>query len=263
MKGGGVCGSMAVALLVALAPKASAGQSGDDLAARVDAASGNRVAFHFAVESDVRVCENGFSRGDRRTFHGSWNGREPECVEGPVEVVLERDGGVIEEVEYGPVGSHGAVRDLGRVDPGEASAYLLTLHARGAGVDAAEDALAGAVIARDAEPGRGLLALGRDRQIDSDLRRSALFWASQEAAAGIHSALVGIAGDAAEDQDVRDAAVFGLSQRPESESVPALMDLALSAPHAETRRTALFWLSQTDDARVPDFFAQLILGDGG
>lgn len=263
MKGRALPGLLAVAVGLALTPAESAAQSGDDLAARVAEASGDRIAFRFAVEEEVRVCENGFSRGDNRIFHGSWHGGEPRCVEGPMEVVLERERGVIEEVDFGPVGSHGAVRDLGEVDPLEASAYLLTLHDRGASVDAAEDALAGAVIARGAEPGRGLIELGRDRGLDSDLRRSALFWASQEAAEGIHDTLAGIAGDEAEDQEVRDSAVFGLSQQPDEEAVPALMDLALSAPHAETRRTALFWLSQSDDERVPDFFAELILGDGG
>lgn len=257
-------GRFATAAMAAfLLPVAAAAQSGDDLAARIAATSGDRVIFHFEVEPDVRVCENGFSRGDDRSFHGSWNGGEPRCVAGPMEVLLERRDGVIDNLDYGPVGSHSNARDLGPVDPIEASAYLLTLQARGAGADAAEDGLAGAVVARGAEPGRGLIELGRDRSLDSDLRQAALFWASQEAAEGIDTTLAGIAADEAEDQDVRDAAVFGLSQRPAAEAVPALMDLALSAPHAQTRKTALFWLSQSDDRRVPDFFAQLILGDGG
>lgn len=257
----GRLGAAAVAAL--LLPAAAAAQSGDELGERIAAASGDRVTFHFDVEPDVRVCENGFSRGDQRRFHGSWNGGEPRCVEGPMEVLIERRAGVIHEVDYGPTGSHAGARDLGRVDPLEASAFLLTLHARGARSDAAEDGLAGAVVARGAEPGHGLIELGRNRSLDSDLRQAALFWASQEVAEGIDTTLAGIAADEAEDQDVRDAAVFGLSQRPDAEAVPALMDLALSAPHAQTRKTALFWLSQSDDGRVPDFFAQLILGSGG
>ena len=118
-------------------------------------------------------------------------------------------------------------------------------------------------MARGPAPTEGLLAIARDRSVHGEVREAALFWVSQVAADGIDSTLAGIAADAAEDQDVRDAAVFALAQRPEEESVPALMELVRSAPHAETRRVALFWLAQADDERVPDFFAELIHGRGG
>lgn len=263
MPGRRASGGVGIALL--LMAGGLSGQAGDGLAALVGEAEGSRVAFRFSVDPDVRVCENGFSRGgdDGRHVWGRWNGDRTPCVSGPLQVVLIREGRRIEDLDFGPVGSTSFDVDLGEVDSREASAFLLRLNERGASTDAAEEAMGAAVVARDAEPARRLLELGRDRGIDSELRRSALFWASQEAAEGIDSTLAGIASDAAEDQDVRDSAVFGLSQRPDDEAVPALMELARTAPHAQTRKSALFWLSQSDDDRVPDFFAELILGGRG
>lgn len=254
-------GSGAALLLV---PAAAWAQAGDGLARRIDDAQGERVAFRFAVDADVTVCENGFRRADdRETYWGRWDGDGPRCPGGPLEVVVTRDGRGVRDVDFGPVGYAVHDVDLGEVSPDAGAEWLLSLHERGADPDAAEEALAGAVVARGVEPAARLIDLARDRTLPSDLRRSALFWVSQEAARGLDATLVGIAADEAEDQDVRDAAVFGLSQRPDDESVPALMDLARTAPHVQTRRSALFWLSQSDDARVPDFFASLILGSGG
>lgn len=246
-----------------LAPALVAGQTADALARRVDAAEGARVAFRFAADPEVTVCEHGFRRAGDEYVGWSRGAEEPRCPGGPVEAVLLRRDGRIREVGFGPVGSAAHDVDLGEVESAAAAAYLLSLHRRSADADAAEEALVGAIVARDGQPAPGLLDIARDRSLPSDLRRGALFWVSQVAARGIDEKLVGIAGAEAEDQDVRDAAVFALSQRPPREAVPALMDLARSAPHVETRRSALFWLSQADDERIPDFFAALILGPGG
>lgn len=263
MKGARAWSALALGACLVL-PAVGAGQTADALSRRIDAADGARVAFHFAVDSEVTVCENGFRRGsDGGTWWGRWDDDEAVCPGGPLEIVLLRRDGGIREVDFGPVGSRPRDVDLGEVDPGVAADFLVSLHRRGADDDTAEDALVGAVVARDARPAPGLLALARDRAVSNDLRRGALFWVSQVAARGIDESLVGIAGAQAEDQDVRDAAVFALSQRPPAEAVPSLMELARSAPHVETRRSALFWLSQADDERIPDFFAELILRPGG
>ena len=246
-------------------PPGGAAQTGDALQQRIAETGRDRVAFRFAVDDDVAVCENGFRRGDDAdgTHWGRNVNSSRACPGGPLEVVVLRSGAVMREIDMGLVGDHPHDVDLGEVDPSEASAWLLSLHARGAPDDVAEEAMVGVVVARGVEPAAGLLELARDRQIPGDVRRSALFWVSNEAARGIDSTLVGIAGDEAEDQEVRDAAIFALSRRPSGQSIPALMELARSAPHAQTRRSALFWLSQSDDDRVTEFFAELILGDRG
>ncbi len=264
-------GAWTLATVVAVAaPQALIGQSAtpsggqDQLGATIAAASDARVAFHFDVDADVTVCEHGFYRteGDGRQVWGRWDA-SAACPGGPLEVVVHRQGARVDALEFGPVGFADADRDLGRVDAAEAAHWLVSVHDAGADADVAGEAIGAAVVALGDPPVEPILALARDRRRPSELRRSALFWSAQLAAAGIDHTLAGIAADEAEDQEVRDAAIFALSRRPEGEYVPVLMDLARTAPHARTRKTALFWLSQADDARVPDFFAELILGSGG
>lgn len=246
-------------------PSAGVSQTGDALERRIVESGGERVAFRFAVEDEVTVCESGFRRGevDDGSYGGSGTRSRRSCPGGPLEVVVLHGPGGVRGIDMGPAGDHPYDVDLGLVDAREASAWLLTLHARGASDEVAEEGLVGAVVARGAEPAGRLLELAKHRGVPVVLRRSALFWVSDEAARDIDPTLVGIAGDAAEDQEVRDAAIFALSRRPSDPSVSALMELARTAPHVQTRRSALFWLSQSDDERVPDFFAELIRGNGG
>jgi HEAT repeat protein len=131
--------------------------------------------------------------------------------------------------------------------------------ARTGGERVAGDALMITTLVDGVDPAPRLLDLARDRALEADVRRSALFWVAQVASDRVGEHLAGIASAEAEDQEVRNAAVFALSQRPGAESVPALMELAQEAPHVRTRRQALFWLAQSEDPRVADFFADLIL----
>jgi HEAT repeat protein len=107
------------------------------------------------------------------------------------------------------------------------------------------------------------MGLARDRSLDEDVRTSALFWVGQEAADAVTEGLAEVALDEDEDQDVRDAAVFALSQRPADEAVPILMEIARTAPHIQTRRSAMFWLAQSKDERVYAFFEEILLARGG
>jgi HEAT repeat protein len=109
---------------------------------------------------------------------------------------------------------------------------------------------------------RDVLALARDREAESSVRASALFWLGQEAADAATAGIASVAADEREDQEVRDAAVFALSQRPRDQGVPALIELARTAREAETRRSAMFWLAQSGDDRVLPFFEEILLGPG-
>jgi len=114
--------------------------------------------------------------------------------------------------------------------------------------------------ARDADVSEPVARAVRDRNLGSDVRRSAVFWAGQLAADNMAGALMDVIDDESEDQSLRDHAIFALSQRPDHESVPLLMELAQTAPHAQSRRTALFWLAQHVTEEVGEFFAEIILG---
>jgi hypothetical protein len=251
--------TMSAGLLAA--PSDAAAQ---DLAARIAEVTGP-VAFDVEVRDGVEVCENGLRRAGQRWMwrHGSRSGT---CGPGPLRILVDRrDDGQVRELDVGrPEDLDGAsVVQLGIAGPDEAEAYLLGLARTRADEDAAGTGMMVVGLMRGVDPAPELLDLARDQTVRRDNRRSALFWVSQIAAERIGPHLAGIAADEAEDQEVRDAAVFALSQRPDDEAVPVLMELARTAPHGETRRSALFWLAQADDPRVPDFFAELILRGGG
>jgi len=108
-----------------------------------------------------------------------------------------------------------------------------------------------------------LLAMAREPSVRKGVRTSAVFWVGQEAANAATEGLADVAFDEDEDQDVREAAVFALSQRPGDEGVPILMELARTAEQAGTRRSAMFWLAQSEDDRVLTFFEEILLGRGG
>jgi HEAT repeat protein len=87
---------------------------------------------------------------------------------------------------------------------------------------------------------------------------SAVFWVGQAAANAATAGLVEVVGDAAVNQDVREAAVFALSQRPHDEGVPALLATARTDKDAKIRRSAIFWLGQSDDPRALAYFEEVL-----
>jgi HEAT repeat protein len=58
---------------------------------------------------------------------------------------------------------------------------------------------------------------------------------------------------------VRKRAVFALSQRPKEESVPALLRIAKAHRDPEMRRSAIFWLGQSNDPRALAQFEELLV----
>jgi HEAT repeat protein len=187
-------------------------------------------------------------------------GGADRCREGSalVEVTLGAEG--VTDVRFlGPDErpSVGA-RDLGRVSAAESAEAFLQVARADAAVSA--DAIVAAVVADSVVIWPDLLDLARHRAHPDETRRSALFWLGQEAASAVTAALLETADDDEEGRQIREAAVFALSQRPAGESLPALRALAQEAEHADTRRSALFWLAQSDDPAVPDFFADILAG---
>jgi len=263
----GRAGAAVLATVVAAAggiPRSAAAQ---DLAGSVVAGGDGTVRLAVPTREGVEICDQGIRMGDHRMW---WRSRgryemESNCRYGPLEIELEvRDGFVraVETLRAADDRTPGA-RDLGEVDAGEAVRYLASL-ARGSASDrAARNAVMPMVLADVPDVWRELMALARERDVPSGARKNAIFWLGQEAASAATQGLADVAGDEDEEQDVRDAAVFALSQRPHEEGVPALMKLARSARHAKTRKSAMFWLAQSDDPRVLAFFEEILLGRGG
>lgn len=108
-------------------------------------------------------------------------------------------------------------------------------------IDGAEDAVAPAAFVDGEGIWRELLALATDQGLHFGVRKAALFWVGQQAADAVTDGVRAIAeGD------------------PQAESVPILMELAKTSDFGDVRRSALFWLAQSDDVRVPGFLAEIL-----
>jgi HEAT repeat protein len=155
--------------------------------------------------------------------------------------------------------------DLGSVSARDAVDFLLHAARTGGSGKGAEEAVFPATLADVQDIWRDLLGLARDRALHEDVRTAAVFWVGQEAADAATEGLAQMAMDRDEEQEVRDAAVFALSQRPDDEALPLLMEIARTAPGAETRRSAMFWLAESEDERALEFFEEILLrrGRGG
>lgn len=244
------------------------GASGQSLAQRVAGVYDGVALISYTTRAGVEFCRSGVHLREERPDSG-WDqgyGGGDACYTGPARVELDVRDGAVERLRILRPGLNPArvARDLGETAAGDAARYLLAL-ARTAPEEAGRAAIFAAELANadGASFWRGLLGLARGRSLAPAVRKAALFWLGQEAGNAVTVALRGVASDGSERQDVRDAAIFALSQRPGPEPVSILMDLARTAPQAATRRTAMFWLSQSDDPRVPGFFERILLGRAG
>ena len=249
-----------------------AGGAQSGLAARVDAAPDGEVWMHFASRPGVCGGDDNISTGRRQhhrngvyisehqitTGDGDW-----DCVEGPVWVALVRGGGRIEHIRVRvarpwPAEGHGRVTDLGAVGAREASDYLLALAERTADGSVGEKALLPATLADSVTTWPALLRIAKRDAVPQQTRRSAVFWLSQQAGDAVTRQLGDFVNDDSEDRELRKHAVFALSQRPRDEAVPELLRIARTHRDPEIRKTAMFWLGQTNAPRAVALFEEIL-----
>ena len=60
------------------------------------------------------------------------------------------------------------------------------------------------------------------------------------------------------DSELKKQAVFALSQQRRSESVSTLIEVARTNRDPDVRRTALFWLGQSNDPRAVSGFEEIL-----
>jgi hypothetical protein len=247
-----------VVMAVVLAARTGGAQS---LAERVAAAGEGPILFSFS--SRPELCGDGehFVRIGRSSYMGSGGNWRRECEPGPVQVRVTMRGGRAERVESwvgAPRARDG--RSLGQVPAVDAARYLVALAARGDG-SAAGKAIAPAVFADSAVVWPALVAIARDSTGGrSAARKEASFWLSRLAGAVIagHRGSLVEENDDDDRDDVKVHAVFVLSQLPNREGIGPLLDVARSNAHASVRRSALFWLGQSDDPRAVTLFESLL-----
>ncbi|HEU0052028.1 MAG TPA: HEAT repeat domain-containing protein [Longimicrobium sp.] len=252
---------MAAGALALLPLSAGCAQERGGLASRVDAAPADaEVRLQFKGKEGVCGTDSGnISVHDSGGMRG-WNGQE--CVEGPVNVRLVRRGGRVVQlktkVAFGFRDEGRRVVDLGRVSARDASAYLLSLAERSTDGEVGESALFPATVADSVTTWPALLRMGRNERIPAGTRRSAVFWLSQQAGDEVTKGITDLVDDGDVDHEVREHAVFALSQRPREESVPALIRIAREHKDPKLRRTAMFWLGQSNDPRALALFEEIL-----
>jgi hypothetical protein len=234
-------------------PILPASLSAQTLEQRIAGVSGGTVYLSFAARPGV--CGGGADNVHMRPVDRDW---EDDCEGQPVRVVLRISDHQVTGVRTyvgGRWRGGTAARDLGIVRPHDAAAYFLALAARE--VELAGDPVLPATLADSVTIWPSLLRLARNRRLPEKRRRTAVFWLGQAAGAAAGRALDSIAADVRGDREVRKHAVVALSQRSE-EGVPALIRIARSNPDPELRKTALFWLGQSDDPRALDLFEEIL-----
>jgi hypothetical protein len=252
------------AMGVSAAVSAATSLSAQPLADRVEAVRNGTVRFSFAARPGV--CGSGqswWSDGRAGRRYGTFDGHdvEADCGAGPVRlVVTRRDGATVSLRTYvgGRWSSQAEGTDLGTVGSREATALLLGIAARADGT-AAEHALVVATIADSVDVWPTLLTIAREPTRPLAVRKQAVFWVAQAASDKVLGPLSDLA-TTDPDVDIRKQAVFALSQRPDHEGLPALMRIARDRRTASAvRKTAFFWLGQSQDPRALAFLESSLL----
>jgi HEAT repeat protein len=230
---------------------------GQSVAQRVASAPDGTVRLSYA--SRRGVCGNG-GHNITITSEGDDSEWETACTPGPVRVSLRVSGGRVTEAHTYVGGrwraAQGPTTDLGTVPAAQAAKDLLALAERATGD--ADALITGAALADSAVVWADLLRLARRSDLPLETRRQAVFWLSQAAGKAATRGLDSITTDESGDLEVRKQAVFALSQRPTDEGVPALIRVARTSPSGELRRSALFWLGQSEDPRALALFEELL-----
>jgi len=229
--------------------------SAQSLTQRIAAAGDGTLRFSFAARPGV--CGNG---GNSISIVDSSDEWEGNCEHGPVRVSLRvRSGAVAEAHTYvggrwrsaGPAGT-----DVGTLPASRTATDLLVLAERATGDG--EELITAASLADSTTIWPQLIALAHKTTVPLDTRKHAIFWLGQAAGAVAARGLDSIVRDDNGDLELRKQAVFALSQRPEEEGVPVLIRIARSNPSGEVRKSALFWLGQSEDPRALELFEELL-----
>ena len=147
---------------------------------------------------------------------------------------------------------------LGQRNRGENSAFLRELFPSLDNDELRDKVIFSVAQRRSAENAAWLLARAKDRTLSAEIRKSALFWASQSGGATVAD-LGEIYESSKDDRELRGQVIFALSQRRnDSAAVDRLLAIARTEEDRELRRQALFWLGQSRDPRAAAALEEII-----
>jgi hypothetical protein len=238
------------------------------LTSRVSRVREGQVRMSFAVREDYCGHGNGISRGNWRNNNVHWDDRrrvrdveyDQMCDYGPGRLVLEKSDGEVIGLRFyvgGRWRPNADATDLGTVPAREVVDMLMAIAENGDG-RASRDAIFPMTMVDSVTIWRGLMRLARNEDRSRETRKQAVFWLGQLAEEPATAGLDDLVGEEALDSEVRKQAVFALSQRPKDEGVPALIRIVRTNRDREVRKTALFWLGQSNDPRALDLFEELL-----
>lgn len=134
--------------------------------------------------------------------------------------------------------------------------YLKSLWNRMEDPELKENILHGVAQSGGRENREWLVARAMDENEDQDVRESALFWAGQMGAFSIDD--LRRLFNSLQDPELKEQVVFVASQMEGRDAVTFMMEIAEDPENGELRETAIFWLGQSDDPRVPEFLLRII-----
>jgi HEAT repeat protein len=105
------------------------------------------------------------------------------------------------------------------------------------------------------EDARWLLSIAGDRNVDVELRRSAVFWAAE---AGAPAGELGNLYDRIQDRELKERILYGLSESGQPGAVDRLIQIARSERDPELRKKAIFWLGNSNDPRAADVLLEVL-----
>ncbi len=144
---------------------------------------------------------------------------------------------------------------IGQSGGKESVGYLKDLFGKVKGEELRKKILFSVSQVDEAEGGKWLVSVARDRAQPIEVRKQALFWAGQGGApiadlASLYSSF--------DDREMKDQLIFVYSQREEPAAVDKLLEIARRDPDGELRKKALFWLGQSDDPRAAKAIQDII-----
>ena len=144
---------------------------------------------------------------------------------------------------------------IGQSGGAESGTYLRELFGRIKGEELRKKILFSVSQMGGDENMKWLVGVARDRAQPIEVRKQALFWASQGGAAlaelaGLYSSF--------DDRQMKEQLIFVYSQREEPAAVDKLLEISRRDPDPELRKKALFWLGQSDDPRAAKALQDII-----
>jgi HEAT repeat protein len=111
---------------------------------------------------------------------------------------------------------------------------------------------------RSPEATQWLIDMAKDKTLDPESRKNAIYWAGQQRTVDLDQ-INTIYEQARGDNEVQTQVIYVYSQRKESAAVDKLMAIAKNDSNIEMRKQALYWLGKKNDPRIQQFIRDLIM----